>query len=419
VTLPADVRTLLRAASGATRWPGADEPADGAEMHLKVTTTTRSATAWARRGHVVGWDQAAVGRYTSRSAATTTAVRQSAPDGGHDVVLDRGRTGGDGLVHVTSGDVVVSVDPASATVSAIACGDQVIVSSGPRLELFRAAVDNDGLKLAVGSDDPWWIGEQFKPLARWLAAGLAAPDRQAVSVLGLRPRPDGSTGVRLIRDVVVGDATVRHTETVTVDRFGVVTFDEAVRVPAALDDLARVGVSLRCPAALAQWSWLGLGPEENYPDRRASSVVGRFALDVDDTYVDYVMPQHHGTRGDIRWMALWAPGAAGRWRPGMVLAPAPPPQGQPPAAPLWCTARRLTDDDLWSAVDVTDLPGADELADRDITVHVDAAVRGLGTGSCGPDTAPQYRVGAGWHRWVWTLRPWRPADGDPSSAVRC
>ena len=30
-----------------------------------------------------------------------------------------------------------------------------------------------------------------------------------------------------------------------------------------------------------------------------------------------------------------------------------------------------------------------------LTVHLDAAHRGLGTASCGPDTLPQYRVGPG------------------------
>ncbi|MFE2035132.1 hypothetical protein ACFXBB_18155 [Streptomyces scopuliridis] len=36
---------------------------------------------------------------------------------------------------------------------------------------------------------------------------------------------------------------------------------------------------------------------------------------------------------------------------------------------------------------------------------LDAAHRGLGTASCGPDTLPRYRLGAGAHRWSWTLRP--------------
>lgn len=37
-------------------------------------------------------------------------------------------------------------------------------------------------------------------------------------------------------------------------------------------------------------------------------------------------------------------------------------------------------------------------------VHLDAAHRGLGTASCGPDTFVSYLVAPGVHRWSWTLR---------------
>ncbi|MBW2233402.1 MAG: hypothetical protein JRH17_23735, partial [Deltaproteobacteria bacterium] len=39
----------------------------------------------------------------------------------------------------------------------------------------------------------------------------------------------------------------------------------------------------------------------------------------------------------------------------------------------------------------------------DIHVHLDAAVRGVGTGACGPDTLPAYRVSAGRRRWRWRV----------------
>jgi beta-galactosidase len=37
-------------------------------------------------------------------------------------------------------------------------------------------------------------------------------------------------------------------------------------------------------------------------------------------------------------------------------------------------------------------------------VHIDAAHRGLGTASCGPDTLPAHRIRPGPHRWAWTPR---------------
>ena len=45
----------------------------------------------------------------------------------------------------------------------------------------------------------------------------------------------------------------------------------------------------------------------------------------------------------------------------------------------------------------------------EIVVHIDAAHRGLGTASCGPDTLPEYLVRPGTYRWSWTFQPLPPA----------
>jgi beta-galactosidase len=46
-----------------------------------------------------------------------------------------------------------------------------------------------------------------------------------------------------------------------------------------------------------------------------------------------------------------------------------------------------------------------ELTRRPETVvYVDVAHRGLGTASIGPDTYPQYRVGAGTYTWAWSMQ---------------
>lgn len=43
---------------------------------------------------------------------------------------------------------------------------------------------------------------------------------------------------------------------------------------------------------------------ENYSDRKAASMVGRYQSTVSDEYVPYVMPQEHGNKTDVRWLEL-------------------------------------------------------------------------------------------------------------------
>jgi beta-galactosidase len=47
-----------------------------------------------------------------------------------------------------------------------------------------------------------------------------------------------------------------------------------------------------------------------------------------------------------------------------------------------------------------------ELKPRPETIIcLDAAHRGIGTASCGPDTLPQYRLGPGTYEWTWQIAP--------------
>ncbi|MFP3670277.1 hypothetical protein SB717_34895, partial [Priestia sp. SIMBA_032] len=45
--------------------------------------------------------------------------------------------------------------------------------------------------------------------------------------------------------------------------------------------------------------WVGLGPWENYPDRQASALVGRWTSEIDELAVPYVRPQENGSRSGV------------------------------------------------------------------------------------------------------------------------
>jgi beta-galactosidase len=130
--------------------------------------------------------------------------------------------------------------------------------------------------------------------------------------------------------------------------------------------------------------WFGLGPHESYPDRKRGARVGRWRSIVSDLYVPYVRPQENGGRAGVRWLTLRD--ATGR---GLRIELGEPGQ---------VSATHFRAADLAAAGHDIDLAPRPETI-----VHLDAAHRGLGTASCGPDTLPQYLVGPGTYRWAWTL----------------
>ena len=63
------------------------------------------------------------------------------------------------------------------------------------------------------------------------------------------------------------------------------------------------------------------------------------------------------------------------------------------------------------AADLAAATHREELAPRAETIiHLDAAHRGIGTASCGPDTLAAYLVPTGTHTWSWTIVPVPEAD---------
>jgi beta-galactosidase len=183
-----------------------------------------------------------------------------------------------------------------------------------------------------------------------------------------------------------GHGEIRWDRRVQVHPDGRVSIDEDVRVPRAFDDLPRIGAVVQTAAGLEELTWFGLGPHECYPDRRASGVVAVHARSLDDLAEPLVHPQDNGVRLDVRWAVVRGPAGAVR-----VQAD--------PAGPLLAVrAGHHFDEDLQAASLSADLERRDTAE-----LHVDVAVRGVGTGSCGPDTLPAYRVGPGRYRWRWWL----------------
>lgn len=52
----------------------------------------------------------------------------------------------------------------------------------------------------------------------------------------------------------------------------------------------RVGLSFQVPKELEEVSWFGLGPHENYPDRKRGALLDIHHSQAKDLYVPYVMP---------------------------------------------------------------------------------------------------------------------------------
>ena len=311
--------------------------------HGEAYLTTRWSTAreepWAPAGFEIAALQVAVRDEAMREVATEPAI---------DAADDR---------RELAADAEAPVDEAGQIV-------HPALAMSPTLALWRAPTDNDRIGGMAGE---------------WERQGLDRLERRLVEL-------DRRGPVATIIDEVTTaiGIRIRHSRTVSVLAGGAIRVDETAEIPAELSDLPRVGTVLEFVPGLEGLEWYGAGPHETYPDRKRSGLVGRWRASVTEAATPYIRPQENGGRADVRWLTLTRDDGT---RVRITLD-----------VPAQVSATHFRAADLAMAShDVELVPRAETI------VHLDAAHRGLGTASCGPDTLPRYLVGPGTYRWSWTL----------------
>ncbi len=350
------------------------EPVDApGERTLTVSFALAEDASWASAGHEVAWSQAAL--------PSLDHDRDTRPASG-------ALRHGDGPVTLRVSDTAATFAP-DGVLASLSLADIAVLEAGPTLNLWRAPVDNDGIKQ--------WSGQAGKALGRWLKGGANALAVADASTDGAEE--DGSA-VILNRRYVGGALghVVTHEQRCTATACGGLHVSERIDLPAAFADPARVGVTFTLPAGFDRLLWYGRGPHESYWDRKSGARLGRYASTVADQYVPYVVPQEHGCHADTRWFALES---AAR---GLLVAP---------DEPLEFTASHFKADDLYRATHTHQLEPRAE-----VIVCLDIHQRGLGGASCGPDTLERYRLPAGVHRFGYRLVPYEVGVVDPGDLAR-
>lgn len=343
----------------------------GARVWLKLVFVSKTATKWAQAGFVVAHEAlplAAVKLAPARGREKFECSAKSAPD----------------QAELSCGDLtaVISADGLKQLVS----GKDALIKRGPRLSLWRAATDNDGLKLRKEAD--------WKTLFTWLKNGYdrvrVTPDR-----FGMRGNVAECHAIGLARGIP--DDDFEFTQEFSMRPDGVLEYNAAFVIPEKFEDLPRVGVTLELPRELCSIEYFGKGPFENYSDRSAAAKMGLYKTTPQDMYVPYVMPQENGNRTGVEFVSFR--NADGN---GLLISS---------SSPVEFSALPYSVRDLWEAKHTCDLEEGES-----IYLNIDLFQRGLGTGSCGPITRPEYQIHGGRYKMTLLFAPVKSGDDTAQTA---
>jgi beta-galactosidase len=286
----------------------------------------------------------------------------------------------------TDPSIAWKLDAKKAQLSSCTVDGQSLLHSPITLQIARGYTDNEGVK---GKSDHWtWPG---KKMAQWHQAGIdkLTCTGKKVSIHKNKLHFQHRYQAGKLRNAF------QHNQTCTFFENGWVQLEQDIRFHKDLSDLPRVGITVQLDDSLQHIDWYGRGPGEAYSDRKACGHISRFSGTPADLFFPYIVPQESGNLEDLRWIS-----ARNTEGYGLLACSREPFTG---------SAIPYTPQELNAARHPYDLPEPGR-----VHLNLDIATRGLGTGSCGPDTLDTYKLLENAYTFTWWMRVLTP-DEDPGT----
>ncbi|NLA59303.1 MAG: DUF4981 domain-containing protein, partial [Firmicutes bacterium] len=327
----------------------------GTDYWLNLSFTLATDCSWAPAGHEVAWAQF---KLPVAVPVGPVILIDSMPD----LRLSESDT----HLEVEGEGFELTFDKVSGLITSWTYHGRQMINRGPRLNFWRAPIDNDVVYIKE------WKRIRLDQLQHRIGDVTVDAANKAVQIK-----------VRTRIAPPVFDHGFDCTYTYTIYGDGNVTVKVEGRPEGQLPILPRIGLQMIMPLDFSRVSWYGRGPGESYVDSKLANRFGVYACSVEDLYVPYVYPQENGNRTDVFWVALTDLRGVGLFAAG--------------DRPLNFSAHRFSTEDLEKARHTDELVWKDE-----IYLNIDYRHHGLGSGSCGPPTLPQYELQP--HDFTFTVR---------------
>ncbi len=343
-------------------------------IYLNISYRQANATPWAEAGYEIGHAQFAI----SEMRGERTPMRR-----GEVKVTESADA-----YTVTVGETVYEICKRCGMLCGIEDNGRQLLDRPVVPTVWRAPTDNDQ-----------YIKLQWKKFAF---------DRADIKCYGVDLLSEEPNAAVICADISLGGHTMppilkaKLTYKITSD--GAISISSDVKVNERAPFLPRYGLELVMPEDFEHFKYFGLGPMESYRDKRLAATMGVYGGKVIDSIEHYVRPQENSSHANTLWANVAHIGGQGLYLDC---------EGEP----LSFTVSH------YSAKQLTEKAHDYELAPEAVTyVNVDYKQSGIGSNSCGPELAPEYRLSEKEFTWSVRIKPMfsgalRPFD-ELASSVR-
>ena len=315
----------------------------------------RETTAWAEAGYVVAEEKLPV------KAAVKPMKDLSKLATAEALTVEESST----LVTVGNSAFKATFTKAKGTLTGYAYGGVQIMSKALTLNAFRLPTDNDGSK--KGSWDNLGLpklGNTGKGTGTTVTRG---DDGKTVTVAMNSTYGSGSNTFDVsLHFIVCADGTLMGNSLIRPNCTGAI--------------IPKLGFRLEMPKEMEQLAWFGRGPWDSYVDRKEACLPAIYQSTVSDQYEEYILPQEHGTKQEVRWMSLTNTDGQGL----LFVAP----------DQMAASAVHFRPEDNYTDANNRAKHTSQFKTCATAVVNLDAVTRGLGNNSCGPDVLDKYELHA-------------------------
>ena len=324
------------------------------EGFIHFVVTQKEDTPWAEAGYVVAEEKLPI--RNARKPMYDLAQLQEAED------LQTDET--NAAVTVSNSKFKAVFNKNQGTLHSLTVDGVQLINKPLLLNVFRLPTDNDGRQTSS-----WDAMGLRKLTAKGTGTQIELADDHKTATVNLSSVCTGQNGTQFdvnLSFIVCADATILVSSLIRPSTNGAI--------------LPKMGFRFEMPSVMEQFAWFGRGPWDSYRDRKEACLPAVYESTVSDQREDYIMPQEHGTKQEVRWLSL-------RNAEGQGLLVVAPDQ-------MAASAVHFRPEDNYTNRDSRSKHTYQFKTCANTVVSLDAATRGLGNASCGPDVMEQYELHA-------------------------
>ncbi|MCR5076861.1 MAG: DUF4981 domain-containing protein [Prevotella sp.] len=251
--------------------------------------------------------------------------------------------------------VSYKVDETTGELISLKNGSQEYLTAPLSLSLYRPVTDNDGR-------------DRFGARV-WHEEGIEAITQRVTDISRSRNMTTAQADVLNRNGKRIGKARFTYQPQKNGALAVKVTFTPDT---SSIKSLARIGLTFCMNENFGKIEYTGRGDVETYSDRKQAGLIGHYTTTAEAMFHYYVKPQATGNRTDVRWLSL-----SDRQNQLKITS----------HSPFQFSVTPFSDEMIDRATHINQLK-----RDTNLTIHLDAVQSGIGTATCGPGVAEQYRV---------------------------